>query len=435
MGRYILFGTSSVVTGETKSFFSFAKSWWQVDKISPLKLYDDNKFLAGFQLRQLLFRENQHEYVRQVMDKLFTLYTDGTIKPVIDQVASFEDIAEAMQRLHDRKNIGKIILDPTIQPKVHISNASIQCLSLLVTTHDSDLLSLTDHVGLPWMFDGGKTESGAHIHKVPPPPLSPCHLAGSLCCPCQSSLPCHLIINIYFFFFFFFIFLLFSCFSPFVLLASLPLSFLPLSLCPSCLSPFDLPFIYSFIISLIFNSLFLPTISFFFIQFLASLLSFLILFVLLASLLLFFLPLSFCPSCLSPFVLLVSLPLSFLSLSLCPSCLFPFCLSCLSPSVFLVSLPLSFLSLSLCPSCLSPFVLLVSLPLSFLSLSLCPSCLSPFALLVSLPLPFLSLSLCPSCLSPFALLASFLLSFLPLSFCPSVYFLIHYFFNLSLFFV
>lgn len=56
-------------------------------------MYDDNKFLAGFQLRQLLFRENQHEYVRQVMDKLFTLYTDGTIKPVIDQVASFEDVS------------------------------------------------------------------------------------------------------------------------------------------------------------------------------------------------------------------------------------------------------------------------------------------------------------------------------------------------------
>ncbi|XP_014779832.1 synaptic vesicle membrane protein VAT-1 homolog-like isoform X2 [Octopus bimaculoides] len=117
MGRYILFGTSSVVTGETKSFFSFAKSWWQVDKISPLKLYDDNKFLAGFQLRQLLFRDNQHAYIQSQMDKLFKLYTDGIIKPVIDQVACFEDIAEAMQRLHDRKNIGKIILDPTVEPK------------------------------------------------------------------------------------------------------------------------------------------------------------------------------------------------------------------------------------------------------------------------------------------------------------------------------
>ncbi|GAB1598100.1 synaptic vesicle membrane protein VAT-1 homolog-like isoform X2 [Argonauta hians] len=117
MGRYILFGTASVVTGETKSFFSFAKSWWQVDKISPLKLYDDNKFLAGFQLRQLLFRDNQHAYIQSLMDKLFKLYTDGTIKPVIDQVACFEDIAEAMQRLHDRKNIGKIILDPTVEPK------------------------------------------------------------------------------------------------------------------------------------------------------------------------------------------------------------------------------------------------------------------------------------------------------------------------------
>ncbi|XP_076325258.1 synaptic vesicle membrane protein VAT-1 homolog-like isoform X3 [Tachypleus tridentatus] len=55
LGRYILYGTSSFVTGETKSFFSFAKS-----------------------------------------------------------------VQEAMQKLHDRKNIGKITLDPSMQPKPKI---------------------------------------------------------------------------------------------------------------------------------------------------------------------------------------------------------------------------------------------------------------------------------------------------------------------------
>ncbi|XP_060066216.1 synaptic vesicle membrane protein VAT-1 homolog-like [Ylistrum balloti] len=118
MGKYVLYGSSNVVTGETKSFFSFAKSWWQVDKISPIKLYDENKSIAGFQLRQLVFRQGQHEYARKVMNHLIQLYSEGKIRPRIDSAWAFEDVGDAMQKIHDRKNIGKIILDPSLEPKV-----------------------------------------------------------------------------------------------------------------------------------------------------------------------------------------------------------------------------------------------------------------------------------------------------------------------------
>lgn len=117
MGKYILYGSSSIVTGETKSFFSFAKSWWQVDKISPIKLYDENKTVSGFQLRHLAFQQGQHQYVRGIMNKLFQLYSQGKIQPVVDSTWAFEDVAEAMQKMHDRKNVGKIILDPSLEPK------------------------------------------------------------------------------------------------------------------------------------------------------------------------------------------------------------------------------------------------------------------------------------------------------------------------------
>ena len=30
-------------------------------------------------------------------------------------------IGEAMQKMHDRKNVGKVILDPSLQPKVKVS--------------------------------------------------------------------------------------------------------------------------------------------------------------------------------------------------------------------------------------------------------------------------------------------------------------------------
>ncbi|KAJ8303262.1 hypothetical protein KUTeg_019658 [Tegillarca granosa] len=117
MGKYVLYGSSNIVTGETKSFFSFAKSWWQVDKISPIKLYDENKSIAGFQLRHLVFKQGQYGYVKNVMNSLIQLYNAGKIRPIIDSAWAFEDAGDAMQKLHDRKNVGKIILDPSLQPK------------------------------------------------------------------------------------------------------------------------------------------------------------------------------------------------------------------------------------------------------------------------------------------------------------------------------
>lgn len=117
MGKYILFGSSNVVTGETKSFFSVARSWWQVDKVSPIKLFDENKTLTGFNLRHLLYQQDGSEYVKNIINDVFGLVKDGKIKPVIDSVWALEDVTEAMQKMHDRKNIGKIVLDPAAEPK------------------------------------------------------------------------------------------------------------------------------------------------------------------------------------------------------------------------------------------------------------------------------------------------------------------------------
>lgn len=119
MGKYILFGSSNIVTGETKSFFSTAKAfqWWQVDKISPIKLFCENKNLGGFNLRHLLYHQNGAPYVKEIVTKVQDLWKQNKIKPIIDSTWALEDIPEAMQKLHDRKNIGKIILDPALEPK------------------------------------------------------------------------------------------------------------------------------------------------------------------------------------------------------------------------------------------------------------------------------------------------------------------------------
>lgn len=117
LGKYIIYGSSNMVTGESKSFFGLARSWWQVDKISPLKLFDDNKGVTGFNFRRLLHLQAGTSTINSTVEKVFKLWSEGKIKPVVDSTWALEDISEAMQKMQDRKNIGKVMLDPSMEPK------------------------------------------------------------------------------------------------------------------------------------------------------------------------------------------------------------------------------------------------------------------------------------------------------------------------------
>jgi len=61
--------------------------------VSPIKLYDENKTISGFQLRNLAFQQSQDQYIRNVMNKLFQLYSQGKVHPVIDSSWAFEDVS------------------------------------------------------------------------------------------------------------------------------------------------------------------------------------------------------------------------------------------------------------------------------------------------------------------------------------------------------
>jgi len=73
----------------------------------------------GFNLRHLLYQQGEFgvEYVRGTVEKVFALWNEGKIKPTVDTTWALEDVADAMQKMHDRKNIGKLILDPAQTPK------------------------------------------------------------------------------------------------------------------------------------------------------------------------------------------------------------------------------------------------------------------------------------------------------------------------------
>jgi len=113
LGKFIVYGTFNYNAG----LIGAAKYWWHVDKIKPTKLYEENKTISGFNLRQFLFNQNGHDQVRTVVSQIFDLFNQGKIKPVIDSKHAFEDVVDGMKRLEERKNIGKVILDPLQAPK------------------------------------------------------------------------------------------------------------------------------------------------------------------------------------------------------------------------------------------------------------------------------------------------------------------------------
>lgn len=70
--------------------------WWQNDKISCLRLFQESQSIHGFNLIQLIQRgSNQtRRHLADIMHKIFTLYREGKIKPVIDSVFTFEEVRE-----------------------------------------------------------------------------------------------------------------------------------------------------------------------------------------------------------------------------------------------------------------------------------------------------------------------------------------------------
>lgn len=111
MGTIIVFGAANGVTGQKRNLFALAKLWYQQLSLSTLKLMQANKAVCGFHLGYL----KDEELITKTMDKLLELYSQGKIKPKIDSCFHFEEVADAMRRMHERQNVGKVILLP--EPK------------------------------------------------------------------------------------------------------------------------------------------------------------------------------------------------------------------------------------------------------------------------------------------------------------------------------
>lgn len=67
--------------------------WWQVEKVNPIKLYEENKVMAGFSLLSLLFKQGGCSRVKGAVNKLLSLYSEKKIRPLVDSLWAPEEVS------------------------------------------------------------------------------------------------------------------------------------------------------------------------------------------------------------------------------------------------------------------------------------------------------------------------------------------------------
>lgn len=85
--------------------------------MNPIKLYEENKVIAGFSLLNLLFKQGGCKQVKTVVQKLLSLYDQKKIKPVVDSLWALEEVRDGAFKIY--KHI--ILMTPPVRCVIKIS--------------------------------------------------------------------------------------------------------------------------------------------------------------------------------------------------------------------------------------------------------------------------------------------------------------------------
>lgn len=108
MGRLVVYGFSAAAGAEGKKSLPRAgRALLQTPRFHPLKLMERNMAVIGVSLGKLRSRA---AVLRSELEDIFRMYSAGQIKPVIGKTVPLTEAAAAHRYIHDRKNIGKVVL-------------------------------------------------------------------------------------------------------------------------------------------------------------------------------------------------------------------------------------------------------------------------------------------------------------------------------------
>lgn len=107
MGRYILYGVSSVTGKGAMNRLKAAAAFSMMRPIFPPSLMSANRGIHGFNLGTLMGKES---YFSDAAKEILRYFDEGFLKPVIGHVFPFEKIVEAHAFLQTRQSSGKIVV-------------------------------------------------------------------------------------------------------------------------------------------------------------------------------------------------------------------------------------------------------------------------------------------------------------------------------------
>ncbi len=108
-GRMVCYGASALSEGSRRNLL---KLLWRVirfPRFGPLTLMSDNKSVAGVNLGHIW---SEQALLAPQLEALLRYAREGKITPRVDRTFAFTEAAAAHQYIHERRNVGKVLLVP-----------------------------------------------------------------------------------------------------------------------------------------------------------------------------------------------------------------------------------------------------------------------------------------------------------------------------------
>jgi NADPH:quinone reductase-like Zn-dependent oxidoreductase len=107
LGRVVIYGASSLASGERRSLWRLVRTLIQMPAFKPLSLMSRNRGVFGLNLGHLW---SETARLRAATDALLADFEAGRLRPVIAKTFPLEQAADAHRYIQSRANIGKVVL-------------------------------------------------------------------------------------------------------------------------------------------------------------------------------------------------------------------------------------------------------------------------------------------------------------------------------------
>lgn len=110
-GKLVCFGFSAAAKGKRKNLVDYVTSAAKIPwlKFNPITLLNENKAIMGVNMGRMW---SESERLAGWLEQLLAMWTKGELRPRVHASVPFSNASEAHRILHDRENLGKVVLLP-----------------------------------------------------------------------------------------------------------------------------------------------------------------------------------------------------------------------------------------------------------------------------------------------------------------------------------